>query len=392
MYQLLTLNNIAPKGLNQLPSAQYTRHTDYAEPDAILLRSYKLTEAMITPSTLAIVRAGAGTNNIPVDVCTERGIPVFNTPGANANAVNELVMTALGLVSRHVLQGMAYVNTLKDMEMEAMHRALEAEKKRFKGKELAGKTLGVIGLGAIGSLIAETALNLHMQVAGYDPALSVAAAWRLPSRVKKVDDLATLVSQCDFISLHLPMLDSTRHMIDKKLLQSFKKDSCLLNFAREGIVDSDAVAEALANGHLGAYISDFPTPRLLEQENAILMPHIGASTEEAEENCAVMAVEQLRDFLENGNITHSVNFPSLFLERSEGIRLAVTNNNVPKILGTLLSLLADQNLNIVDMINKSRTDIAYNLIDIDAQPTDALLHQIAELDGVMGVRLVEKHT
>lgn len=389
-YNILKFNNIAVKGLNKLPAECYRVVEQCSEPDAILLRSHRLQADAIAPSVLAIVRAGAGVNNIPVADCTERGIPVFNTPGANANAVNELIMAALCLASRHILPGINYVKTLAAIDdATVMNDRLEKEKKRFKGHELVGKTLGIIGLGAIGSMVAETALSLGMKVAGYDPALSVEAAWQLPRRVKKVDNLPALVGQCDFVTLHLPVLETTRHLINKTLLQSFKPGSCLLNFAREAIVDSDAVADALLEGHLTQYISDFPTPRLINLENTILTPHMGASTHEAEENCAVMAIDQLKDFLDNGNIRNSVNFPALSLERNGGFRLAISNRNVPKILGSVLSLLADENLNVIDMINKSRQEIAYNLIDVDVRPSSALMQKIHALDGVVSLRLIE---
>lgn len=389
MYNILTLNNISSKGLDKLPKNTYKLAGDCNAPDAILLRSHTLKPDAIADSVLAIVRAGAGVNNIPVEACTARGIPVFNTPGANANAVNELVVAALCLASRNILEGLHYVKTLASMNSAThMSQLLEKEKKRFKGNELAGKTLGIIGLGAIGSMVAETALSLGMKVAGYDPALSVEAAWRLPRRVKKVDDLPSLVSQCDFVSLHLPALETTRHLVNPTLLRSFKSGACLLNFAREEIVDSDAVADALIDGPLKQYISDFPTPKLIALDNAILMPHIGASTHEAEENCAVMAVNQLQAFLEHGNIKHSVNFPALSLERNGGIRLAISNQNVPKILGTILSLLADENLNVIDMINKSREGIAYNLIDVDTEPSPGLMQKMRDLEGVVSLRVV----
>lgn len=389
MYKVLTLNQVSIKGLDKLPRESYEIASEFSSPDAILLRSHKLQAENISPSVLAIARAGAGVNNIPVASCTALGVPVFNTPGANANAVKELIVSALCLGSRGIVQGMEYVNTLGEMTDEAeMGKLLEKEKKRFKGNELAGKTLGIIGLGAIGSMVADTALSLGMNVAGYDPALSVDAAWRLSSEVKKVDNLISLVSRSDYVTLHLPVLEATLGLVNKELLASFKDGACLLNFAREEIVDSNAIADALAAGELRSYIADFPTPRLIAEDNAYLMPHIGASTDEAEENCAVMAANQLRDFLENGNIKNSVNFPALFMERNGGVRIAISNRNVPKMLGNILSLLADEDINVLDMINKSRDDIAYNLIDVESVPSASALQKIMEVEGVINVRVL----
>lgn len=391
MFKVLTLNQLSIKGLDKLPRDSYEIASEFSTPDAILLRSHKLKPEDISASVLAIGRAGAGFNNIPVAHCTEQGIPVFNTPGANANAVKELIVSALTLGSRGILEGIEYVKTLSDMDDgAAMSKLLEKEKKRFKGSELAGKTLGVIGLGAIGSMVADTALDLGMQVAGYDPALSVDAAWRLSSEVKKVDNISSLISRSDYITLHLPVLDSTRNLINRDLLANLKEGAILLNFAREEIVDTSAVVEALESGKLEKYIADFPTPNLIGVRGAVLTPHIGASTDEAEENCAVMAANQLKDFLENGNIKNSVNFPALSLERTNGdsVRLSISNRNVPKILGHILSVLADENINVLDMLNKSRGDIAYNLIDVASTPSAEVLQKMLDIDDVVNVRLI----
>lgn len=389
MYKILTLNQISVKGLERLPRERYEIASEFSQPDAILLRSHKLQADSIPPTVKAIARAGAGVNNIPVAHCTERGIPVFNSPGANANAVKELVLAAMTLGSRGILEGIAYVHTLADMkDPVALANLLEKEKKRFKGNELKGRTLGVIGLGAIGSMVANMGLKLGMEVIGYDPALSVDAAWRLPSEVKKSENLQSLLSRSDFVSLHLPVLDSTRGMINGELLKHARPGLCLLNFARQEIVDDRAVVEALEAGLIGRFITDFPTPELIGRPGVILMPHIGASTDEAEENCAIMAADQLMDFLENGNVRNSVNFPALQLERSASFRLAIVNRNVPRMLGTILSLLADTNLNVADMLNKSRSDIAYNLIDVDAKPDVELLDRIRSVEGVINVRLI----
>jgi D-3-phosphoglycerate dehydrogenase len=387
--QVLTLNQISLKGLERLPRDCYEIASEFAHPEAILLRSHKLQAADIADSVLAIARAGAGVNNIPVAACTARGIPVFNSPGANANAVKELVATGLLLGSRGVVEGINYVHTLSDMQDEVeLNKTLEAQKKQFKGSELVGKTLGVVGLGAIGSMVAEMALTLGMDVVGYDPALSVEAAWRLSSQVRKADSLSALFARCDYISLHLPVLDSTRGLINAELLGAMQPDTCLLNFARQEIVDETAILHALNEGNLRRYIADFPSPELIGRDDAILMPHIGASTDEAEDNCAIMAADQLRDFLENGNIRNSVNFPHLQLERVTGCRLSVTNENVPRILGSVLSILADQNINVIDMLNKSRDDVAYNLIDISSHAGDEVLAQMRAIEGVINVRLI----
>jgi D-3-phosphoglycerate dehydrogenase len=389
VYKVLTLNQISVKGLERFPRESYELASEIGNPDSILLRSHVLSEKDISGSVKAIARAGAGVNNIPVAECTKHGIPVFNTPGANANAVKELVLTGLLLGSRGICQGISYVNTLGDMkDAAAMSRLLEKEKKNFKGNEIKGKTLGVVGLGAIGSLVAEMALTMGMEVVGYDPALSVEAAWRLPSSVKRMENLASLLSKSDYITLHLPVLESTRHLINKDSLANVRKGACLLNFAREQIVDTSAVIASLDEGNLRAYIADFPTPDLIGRKDVILMPHIGASTDEAEDNCAIMAADQLKDFLENGNIKNSVNFPTIFMERAEESRLAISNKNVPRILGHILSILADADINVIDMINKSRDDIAYNLIDIASAPDDSVIEKIRKVDGVINIRVI----
>ncbi|MCB1699841.1 MAG: phosphoglycerate dehydrogenase [Halioglobus sp.] len=387
--KILTLNQISLKGLERLPRDGYEIASEFAHPDAILLRSHQLKAEDIADSVLAIGRAGAGVNNIPVTECTRRGIPVFNSPGANANAVKELVATAMLLGSRGIIEGIRYVDTLVDITDAAeMHRVLEAQKKQFKGNELVGKTLGVVGLGAIGSMVAEMALTMGMEVVGYDPALSVEAAWRLSSKVRKADTLSALFARSDYITLHLPVLDSTRGLINAELLGATQPGTCLLNFARQEIVNETDLVTALDAGKLRKYIADFPSPALIGRDDVILMPHIGASTDEAEDNCAIMAAEQLRDFLENGNIRNSVNFPNLELERVRGCRLSVSNDNVPRILGSVLAILADENINVIDMLNKSRAEVAYNLIDIDTHVSDDVLQRMSELEGVINVRLI----
>ena len=393
MHRIQTFNQISDRGLTRFPSQQYQVGADVSDADAILLRSHKLDAAAINGNLKAVARAGAGTNNVPVSTCTEHGVVVFNTPGANANAVKELVLCGLLLASRGIIPGIGFASMQPaTTEYGDLSKLMEQEKKRFKGSEIAGKTLGVIGLGAIGSLVAEMAINLGMKVQGYDPALSVESAWRLPSQVKRIENLSTLVASSDFISLHLPVLDATRNLIDANMFSLMRAGTCLLNFARDEIVDSAALLNALENGKLRMYVSDFPRPELMGRDDVISMPHIGASTAEAEENCAEMAADQLMDFLENGNIKNSVNYPSLYLDRAgdaeKCTRLAISNKNVPKILGAILSVLADQNINVIDMLNKSRDEVAYNLIDIESEPTAELRAEIEAIDGIVFVRRV----
>jgi D-3-phosphoglycerate dehydrogenase len=386
MHRVRTLNQISVRGLDQFARDKYELGSEISDPDAILVRSHKLTPEYVTPSLRAVGRAGAGVNNIPLDDFTRLGIVVFNTPGANANAVKELVMAGLLLSGRDILGGIDFVNGLSASADGEIGPRVEAEKKRFKGTELKGKTLGILGLGAIGSLVADMALHLDMNVLGFDPALSVDAAWRLSSRVKKMDNSQALFARSDIVTLHVPAIDATRGMINAESLRTFKPGATLLNFAREEIVNTADLADAVESGHIARYISDFPTPALLGKPGVIATPHLGASTQEAEENCAVMAADQLIDFLEHGNIRNSVNFPAIVLERSEGFRLGIANNNVPRILGSILSILADRNINVIDMLNKSLGDVAYNLIDIGARPGPNLLAEIAAIDGVINVR------
>ena len=393
MHRIQTFNAISELGLEKLPNDNFDVGPDLTGADAILLRSFKLEAASITNPLKAVARAGAGVNNVPVGECTQKGVVVFNTPGANANAVKELVLCGLLLGSRGVIPGIGFATSQENVtDYSELSKLVEAEKKRFKGNEIAGKTLGVVGLGAIGSMVADMAIKLGMKVQGFDPALSVDAAWRLPSEVKRIENLNTLISTSDFISLHLPVLDSTRNLIDTSMFATMKKNTCLLNFSRDEIVDSSALLEALDSGNLRKYICDFPRPELTTRADVICMPHLGASTAEAEENCAIMAANQLRDFLENGNIKNSVNFPNLHLDRDssaeKGSRLAISNKNVPKMLGQILSVLADQNINVIDMLNKSRDEVAYNLIDLEATPSDEAIDAIADIDDVIKVTVL----
>lgn len=387
MKKIKTYNAISNQGLDKFSRDKYEVCSEFGEPDAILLRSHKLHDESIASSVKAIARCGAGVNNIPIKSCTENGIVVFNTPGANANAVKELVLTGLLLSARDVVGGIRYSHTLSDMtDAMAMDKLLEKEKKRFSGSEIKGKTLGVIGLGAIGASVANTAIDLGMNVIGYDSALSVEAAWRLSSRIKRAENLVSVITKCDFVTVHVPALPSTIGLINHDLLSSAKPGMVLLNFARKEIVDTDAVITALENHQIDQYVTDFPTPSLIGRDGVILMPHIGASTSEAEENCAIMGAEQLIDFLENGNITNSVNFPTIRLERAEGYRITFANDNVPRVLGSVLSLLADLNINVLDMLNKSREEVAYTILDIEQEPNDELLSAISNVEHVFNVR------
>ena len=388
-YRVRTYNAIADRGLERFDRSRFEVGAEVADPQAILLRSHKLGVEEISDSVLAIGRAGAGVNNIPLDACTEKGVVVFNTPGANANSVKELVLTSLLLAARDVHGGIAYVNSLAGQTDEGeLNRLVEAEKKRFKGRELAGKSLGVVGLGAIGSMVARAALDLGMEVLGYDPAISVDAAWRLPAEVQRMENLPSLFSRAEFVTLHVPLLAETTGMINTESLSAFRPGSVLLNFAREPIVDAGALREALESGQVGKYIADFPVPGLIGHPSVLLTPHLGASTEEAEENCAVMAADQLINYLNTGSIVNSVNFPMVTLEASSGHRLCVVNRNVPGMLGQMTTLLADHDMNVVDLLNKSRGDVAYNLIDLGDAPPAGLLDAIRAVDDVVSVRVI----
>ena len=390
MYRVKTYNQIAAKGLSRFPDHGFEVGPDVADPHAILLRSHRLASADLSADLSAVARAGAGVNNVPVAECTKHGIVVFNTPGANANSVKELVLAALLLTSRDVLGGLGYVRSLASIVDDAeLHRLVEKEKRRFKGHEVAGRTLGIVGLGAIGSRVARAALNLGMEVLGYDPALSVDAAWRLPSDVRRMENLAALTARSDYVTLHIPALAANVGLIDAKALRGFRQGAVLLNYARQEVVDEAAVKTALTSGALRAYFADFPSAQLLGMANVHATPHLGASTVEAEENCAAMAVDQLSDFLRYGNIDNSVNFPTVALEPAGGQRVGVANVNVAGILGQLLSVLAEANINVIDMINKSRDDVAYNLIDLDTPPSADVLRGIQSIDEVTSVRVFD---
>jgi len=382
--KILTLNAISARGLARLPQS-YIVGGDVVDADAILVRSTNMHEMDIPASVRAVGRAGAGTNNIPVKKLSERGVPVFNAPGANANAVKELVIAGMLMGARNLIPAVKFVEGLSGSD-EEMHKATEAGKKNFAGMELPGRTLGVVGLGAIGSYIAEAAIGLGMKVVGFDPAITVDAAWRLPSQVKKAENVEDVLRVADFVSLHVPLLDATRNLINAQRLGVMRPGSVLLNFAREGVVDNAAVIEALNAKKLCAYICDFPANALKGHPQVVALPHLGASTEEAEENCAVMVAEQLAEYLEHGNVLNSVNFPNVSMARESGFRIAIANANVPNMVGQISSLLAASNLNIHNMLNKSKGDIAYTLVDVDSVVSDAVLAQLAAISGVLSVR------
>lgn len=382
--KILTLNAISARGLARLPE-HYIVGGDIADPDGILVRSANMHEMDIPASVRAIARAGAGTNNIPVKKLSERGIPVFNAPGANANAVKELVIAGMLLGARNIVPAIKFVEGLSGSN-EAMHKATEAGKKQFAGMELPGRTLAVIGLGAIGSYIAEAAIKLGMNVVGFDPAITVDAAWRLPSQVKRAENVEDALRMADFVTLHVPLVDATRNLINAQRIGVMRPGAVLLNFAREGVIDNVAVIEALDANKLQAYICDFPANALKGHVKVVALPHLGASTEEAEENCAVMVAEQLADYLENGNILNSVNFPNVSMPRESNFRIAIANANVPNMVGQISSVLAAAELNIHNMVNKSKGDMAYTLVDVDSAATDTVMQQLSAIAGVLAVR------
>ncbi len=392
-YQVKQHNNIAKIGLDKLEGTTCFLDEDSKLPDGILIRSSRLTEDDINEGLKAVSRAGAGVNNIPIELCTKKGIVVFNTPGANANAVKELVLAGLMLSSRNVYASIDFVNRLSHLEkMSELEPYLEENKKSFKGTELAGSTLGVVGLGAIGSKVASMGVALDMNVIGYDPALSVEAAWKLPSQVLPAESIEDLFSISNYVSIHIPALDDTQGIINKDLFNKANNLS-LLNFARHEVINTNDVLEYLEKDNLKNFITDFPTPELIDRANGskdvILLPHIGASTAQAEENCAVMAVSQLIDFLETGNIQNSVNFPNVQLARSTMNRIAVTNKNVPAMIGQIATSIGELDLNIADMTNVSRGNIAYNLIDIENEVNEEAIVELMKIKNILNVRLIK---
>jgi D-3-phosphoglycerate dehydrogenase len=384
-FQILTLNKISAAGLERFPEVRYVMGSEIAEPDAILVRSHNMLDMHIPRSVVAIARAGAGTNNVPVGKMSERGVPVFNAPGANANAVKELVIAGMLLASRHVVPALHFAENLHGDD-ETLHNLVEEGKKHYVGTELRGRTLGVIGLGAVGRQVADAAISLGMQVIGYDPELTVDAAWGLPSGLKKAHSLEDLLRHSDFVSLHVPLVDATRHLLDEKRVQIMKQGSVLLNFARAAVVDEDAVLAGLASKHLRGYVCDFPSNKTKRNVGVVALPHLGASTQEAEDNCAVMVVDELRAYLEDGNITNAVNFPSVSMPRATPYRLGIANANVPNMLGQISTTLAGAGLNIHNMLNKSRGEVAYTLVDVDSPVPSGLFAKIAAIPGVLLVR------
>jgi D-3-phosphoglycerate dehydrogenase len=389
MYSYKIYNNIAQEGIDILNENGLKE--DQVNPDALLLRSQVLNDSDFNDSLKCIGRAGAGTNNIPVGDATDRGVVVFNTPGANANAVKELVVCGMLLASRGIIQGSSYAMTLKGMATDDLNKSMESQKKFFKGSELKGKTLGIVGLGAIGSLLAQTANIMGMKIIGFDPYISVDAAWRLPKEVEKADSLEALLANCDYISLHVPLVDSTKNLISSKTLSFLKDGAKIINLSRGGIVNNDDILNSLESGKVNRYVTDFPTPDLIkradENGDVILLPHLGASTKEAEINCANMACEQVSNFLKNGTIVNSVNFPSIRLGRTTNFRLIIINKNEPGMIGKIADQIASSNLNITDMTNKSRDEIAINLIDLDENPSAEIINNIEKIEHVLSVRL-----
>ena len=386
-FKIRTLNSIAVAGLDRLPRDRYEVASEVSRPDAILLRSFKMHDMELPESLLAVGRAGAGTNNIPVAKLSKVGVPVFNTPGANANAVKELVVAGLLMAARNLPQALDFVRGLKSSGDE-LDKAVEAGKKQFVGFELPKRTLGVVGLGAIGVEVANAALKLGMNVLGYDPTITVQHAWQLSSGVQKAVNLDDLFARSDVVTVHVPLTKSTDKLVNGARLEAMRRGGVVLNFSREAIVDTEAVLAALGAGKIRAYVTDFPTRALLDHPKVICLPHLGASTVEAEENCAVMVVDNVREFLENGNVTRSVNFPETVLQRTRPNRVAIPHKNVPNMVAQILTCLAAQDINIADMLNHSRDELSYTLVDLDAAPSEATLDRIRGIDGILSVRVL----
>ncbi len=385
MFQILTLNNISPLGLERLPREQFAVGNDIAQPDAILLRSFKMHDMAIPASLKAVGRAGAGVNNIPVAKLSGLGIPVFNAPGANSNAVKELVIAGMLLACRHIVPAYDFARGLTGTDAE-IGKAVEAGKKNYAGFELPGRTLGVVGLGAIGRLVANAAVSLGMKVVGFDPGITVEGAWQLSADVKKANSVEELLRAADFVTFHVPLMDATKNLINAERLKIMKDGVVILNFAREGIVDDAAVSAAIEAGKVYGYICDFPSNLLKNHPRVITLPHLGASTQEAEDNCAIMVAEQVRDFLENGNIRNSVNFPEVVMARESPYRMIIANANVPNMLGQISEAFGQAGINIHDMVNRSRAELAYTVVDLDAPVPAALRAQVAAIPGVLSAR------
>lgn len=384
-FRILVLNQIAEAGLQRLPAPRYTAGPAVGEPDAILLRSADLHATPIAASVKAIARAGAGTNNIPVAAMSARGVPVFNAPGANANAVKELVLAGMLMAARKLAPALRFVASL-DPAAADMDAQVEAGKKAFAGVELAGRTLGIVGLGKVGCLVADAAIKLGMQVIGYDPHITVDAAWSLPAQVKRAGSVNDVLRGAAYVSLHVPLVEATRHLVNADNIGQMQSGAVLLNFSRDAVVAEAAVLRALEGGGLTAYVCDFPSPALIADPRVVALPHLGASTAEAEENCAVMVADQLRDFLEHGNVAHAVNFPTVAMARESAYRVAIANANVPNMLGQISTAMARAELNIHNMVNHSRGEMAYTLVDVDSPVADEVLETIRAIPGVLSVR------
>ncbi len=389
MFKVLTLNNIAVEGLRHLPRERYEVASEIAHPDAILLRSYNMHDMDIPDTVAAVGRAGAGTNNIPCDALAHQGIPVFNAPGANANAVKELAIAGILLAARNLCDAREYVKGMTETG-DDLKKAVEAGKKQFVGFELPGKTLGVIGLGAIGVSVANAALDLGMKVVGYDPAITVRNAWQLSSGVEQEETLDQIFIHSDFVTCHVPLIDATRNMVNAERMALMHDDAILINFARGGVVDDVAALAALDDGKLRSYVTDFPTPELIAHPKVVALPHLGASTGEAEENCAIMVAENVKDYLENGNVRFAVNFPEARLARLDAWRITVANANVPNMVGQISTCIANAGLNIEDLLNKSIGDLAYTIVDVNGDPSDELLAELRAIDGVLALRNLGK--
>jgi len=391
MFNFRTFNNIAQDGLKILLNQKFKEVSN--NPDAILLRSHNLSNEDFEENLLCIARAGAGINNIPIEDATKKGIVVFNTPGANANAVKELVICGMLLSSRGIIEGIEFAKKLDLEDAQDLNKAMEAQKKTFAGNELAGKTLGIIGLGSIGSMLAHAAHTLGMKLVGYDPYISIEGAWRLPREVEKAETMEALLQQADYVSLHVPLVEATKNLINKSNLKKFKKGARLINLSRGGIVNSNDVIAELENGNLGRFVTDFPTPKLIKRSveinDVVLLPHLGASTKEAEINCAVMAANQMVDYLKDGTILNSVNFPRISLSRGTNHRLVIINQNEPGIISKITDSIAACNINIAEMTNKSRNEIAINLIDLECQASNQLIEQLRSVEHVMSVRSLD---
>jgi len=383
--RVLVLNQISENGLQRLPAGSYVTSKDIAQPDAILVRSADMHAMDIPDSVQAIGRAGAGTNNIPVEAMSARGVPVFNAPGANANAVKELVLAGMLIAARNLAPAQRFVEQL-DAGAAELDKAVEDGKKNFAGVELAGQTLGIVGLGKIGCLVADAAIKLGMNVLGFDPDITVDAAWSLPAQVKRATSVADVLKNASFISLHVPLVDATRDLVNAQNVALVKPGAVLLNFSREGVVNDAAVLASLDARQLGWYICDFPSGTILKHPKVVALPHLGASTREAEENCAIMVADQLRDYLENGNIANAVNFPSVSMARESKYRIGIANANVPNMLGQISTAMAQAGLNIHNMVNKSRGDMAYTLVDVDSAVSDGVIAALKSIEGVLAVR------